>query len=315
MVEQYLKTPNDENAQVLFDVLTEIQDFSSLNDIESRRYPQAILGCVDEGKISYATPTVIGGDFCYWEYERENNLGMIFDDRRKFLKYAAANKLWDNHACFYASRIIELIESLPGDSVENLPDDSDDAVEWKEIAVMCKENVQKDLKPEEILKVLQNKKCHILYWYAWLAALRPNPMYTPALLKLADADAPLPEVVYALGQSRDARALPVLLAILKKKENKDDRLCCIAADAIGLLGDSSVEPQLLTALENNHANNPKAKICEALGKVGTMKSLPALQNIKTAKNYKTLASRDFDVASAARDAITAIKRRAVGDKK
>jgi hypothetical protein len=274
---EYQNQPNDENAGILHDYITTgYFNFSSSKNIilETIYYPR-LKTCNLNGEL----------------------VPLILDCRHEFLKAAMAQSLWDEYSEEYAQQIIELTGKLSGDSND---------------VIDLKENVAADLKPERILKELQKKDNEHLAWWVWLAVLRPHVSFKPVILELAETEYPLPETVYALWQSRDPRALPVMLTILKNKQNLDDCLCCIAAEAIGDLGDASVEPQLLDALQGNPSKNPKAKICEALGKIGTKKSLPALQKIATAEEYQSIrcGPDEFPISEKAKTAIAAIERRA-----
>ncbi len=118
-----------------------------------------------------------------------------------------------------------------------------------------------------------------------------------------EARSALPEVAYALRQSKDPRALPPLLHILTASQ--DDTAQCVAADALGELEDASVEPQLLDALAHCDDRCVKARVCRALGKVGTARSLPELRTLAADKRYQGA----INVAGAAREAVEAIEQR------
>jgi hypothetical protein len=277
--QNYHNNPNDSNALIFHKIIClnnpeEFIDIEEFQPIEILITPRNYFN----GEISL--------------------LESLLDDKHEYLKAAAAQLLWDGHSRENASRIIEIAAKLSGDS--------DDVLDLKE-------SVEADLKPERILEKLQDKNNNHLAWWAWLAALRPDVSLTPTILEMIKAQKPLPEAVYALRQSRDPRALPVMLSILKNQQNKDGQLCCIAAEAIGDLGDASVELQLLDALQNNHSRIPKMILCKTLGKIGTEKSLPELRRIATAKEYQPqgpCANGFVNVLGEAKTAIAAIERRA-----
>jgi HEAT repeat protein len=205
--------------------------------------------------------------------------------RDEDLRLVAARMLWLARSRQYAKDVV--------DFAERLAPTSDAARELKTLVTV-------DVAPQTIAANLAEKMD--LNWWAWLAAIRPHPSLVPALVQLAQDKDQLPEVLYALGQSKDSRTLPPLLNVLSESENRTARR--IAANAIGEIGDSTAEPGLLKALQREDSLTRSAA-CDALAKVGTVRSLPALHRLFTDKSD----ADGFNVAGTARRAVEAIKWR------
>ena len=95
-------------------------------------------------------------------------------------------------------------------------------------------------------------------------------------------------------QCKDSRALPTLLTTLTKSEETTS--CCIAADAIGEIGDSAVEMRLIQALVQCKDRRTEAAVCGALAKIGTARSLPELRKLAADTDHQGA----INIAGAAR---------------
>jgi hypothetical protein len=191
--------------------------------------------------------------------------------RHRELQIVAARNLWGRLSCKHAHQVIALAGMLPHDA--------DTATELKSI-------VEADLAPQRILAELRKPIADDTVWWAWLAALRPHPTLVPALMDLAKEKRPLLEVIYALWQAKDPRSLVLLFKILNECE--DYRARCLAAKAIGEIGGTSVEVQLLDALRRN-TGAPKDAILITLAEVGTARSLPELRKSADANSSNSSA--------------------------
>jgi hypothetical protein len=207
--------------------------------------------------------------------------------RHEDLRIAAARELWTRHSRRHAREVIAFAMKLAANS--------DAARQFK---LLC----DADLAPGRILVELRKPVGKDSAWWAWLAAMRPHPTLVPALIQMAQEKDALPEVVYALRQSKDPRSLPTLLTLLTKCD--DETVRCIAADAIGEMGTSAVEPQLVEALHREDRLT-RALVCRALAKVGTARSLPELRKLADDTGYQGTV----DVTGAASRAIKAIEGR------
>jgi hypothetical protein len=226
---------------------------------------------------------------------RDECIGGLLACRHNDLRIKAGRHLWARHSFRYARKVIAFTAKLAADS---------------NTARELKLRVEGDLAPKRILAELQRPDGDDTRWWVWLAAIRPHPSLVPSLIQLAQGKDPLPEVIYALGQSKDPRSLSPLLKVLT--ECQDGTTRCIAADAIGEIGDSTVEPQLIKLLRC--ADLPiqpwidppiQVALCHALAKIGTARSLPELRKLAVETSYPATV----DIARAARKAIKAIERR------
>ena len=123
----------------------------------------------------------------------------------------------------------------------------------------------------------------------------------PALLNgLKDKPENLSATMLSLGHSGDRRAVEPLLAIFAKG---DYRASGDAVEALGLIGGPGVEDKMLEAL--NRQGWTQVKACGALARVGTAKSLPALEKLASTKGY----TGALDIRGSAMRAVVAIEAR------
>jgi HEAT repeat protein len=214
---------------------------------------------------------------------KEEALAALLIDRHEDLRVVAAECLWETHSRRHARKVFELVDDLHAQS---------------DAARRLKETVEGELRT---LAESGPRADDDPAWWAWLAALRPNPAMLPALEELALRKPPLPEAIYALGQSKDARALGPLLKVLS---TGDDRIGGYAAEALGELGNPDAEPELTKALQRD-GQFLRANACKALGKIGADRALPELRRLAADKGYQGA----INVTGCARRAIAAIEAR------
>jgi hypothetical protein len=218
---------------------------------------------------------------------KEENLAKLLACGDRDLGIMAAKHLWEGHSRRHAGKVIAFATALTPDS---------------DLARDLKSTIESDLAPESILAGLRRPRDVDIVWWAWLAAMRPDPLLMPALAQLADEREPLAEATYALRLAKESLPLSDWLAVLARCEHKRGR--CIAADVIRQSGDSTTEPQLVEALRREDSLTRSA-VCDALAKVGTRRSLPALRRL-----LNDPGDRDgFNVKGAALKAIEAIEWR------
>jgi hypothetical protein len=172
----------------------------------------------------------------------------------------AASQLWNGKSRAYAPVVLSyLAKPLPGCGKE-----------FRQLLA----TTESDLAPESIRKELLHGKYE---WGAWLAFLRPAPEVVPLLIDHLELSTDYrDETILALGASGDQRALPVLLKCLSSGDYSD---VGFAASALAYYGDPETEGPLINALRHSHGAWDAAKICRALGVVGTTRALPHLRDM------------------------------------
>jgi hypothetical protein len=179
-------------------------------------------------------------------------------------RLAAARTLWRGHSRRHAAEVLKYLAAPPpgGDDYRDF-----------------QREVEASFRPEAILRELREGDYR---WGAWLAFLRPHKEFVPILLDgLKDQPELLSETVLALGNSGDRRALKPLLDLLK---SKDYGTAGAAAKALGYLGDPEAEPKLIEALAEGNSWR-QVSACGALAKMGTRRSLPALEKLANDNRY------------------------------
>ena len=192
----------------------------------------------------------------------------------------AAQVLWKMHSVRYAKEVLSKVQEDHGTSQD-----------WAPIHAL----VTRDCAPKAILDEVDKGDGR---WGLWLASLAPHADLVPTLLKIHERK-PTPYSSYALGASRDPRALEPLLAQL---ETRDYVMAGYAAQALGLLGMPEAEPHLVEALVDLNAW-PLAHACMALGQIGTPQAIPHLE-----KRIGTYGGA-IDVSGSAERAIQQIRQR------
>jgi hypothetical protein len=263
-VDKYRANPTETSAADVF---------QQLKRLRRRIYP--VINFTEPSELQYSCAVCVDSE--------EEALAVLLTDRREDLRVAAAECLWETHSRRHAREVLALVDGLHAQS---------------DAARRLKETVEIEL------RTLAAPRSHVdddPAWWAWLAALRPNPAMLPALEELVSRKRPLPEAIYALGQSKDARALAPLLKVLS---TGDVQMGGYAAEALGELGNPDAEPQLIQALQHD-GQFLKAKTCIALGKIGTDRALPELRRLAADKGYQGA----INVTGCARRAIAAIEAR------
>lgn len=218
---------------------------------------------------------------------REDELAGTIAKGRPADRVAAARALWAGHSRRHARTVLAFVAGDPPNA---------------DGFAALKRDVEADVRPEAVLRELRKEDYR---WAAWLAFLRPDTALVLDLLAgLRDRPEHRTETVLALGASRDRRALAPLLGLLK---GGDYRATSEAAQALGYLGLPDAEPDLLRVVEKN-PGLPSLEACLALGRVGTKKSLPALERLASYKGY----TGALNVRGVARRAIAAIEKRERG---
>lgn len=215
---------------------------------------------------------------------RESKLADTLSNGQPAERLAAARQLWEGHSRSHARDVTKLVEALPAgvDGVQAL-----------------KRRVDGDLQPEAIVRELREGDYR---WGAWLACLRPSKEAVPDLLAGLEGKPDYhAETLLALGASRDPRAIEPLLGILKSGEGRD---VGDAAHALGNFASPTVEAELL-AIVFEDSGWARLRACGALARVGTKKSLPALEAIANSTDY----TGALDISGVAMRAVVAIERR------
>ena len=104
------------------------------------------------------------------------------------------------------------------------------------------------------------------------------------------------QAVIALGQLRDASAVPPLLELLKRQD--DPLVRSEAAKALGLIGDPSALKILLNILKKEDDRFIKYHTVTSLGKIGDKKALKDLQKIIKEKKDDRLVLRSIEAIEA-----------------
>ena len=288
LVIDYLKNPTDEAAAVICRAMGPpwrfvYPPFSAAPDnIDFDPVPLELKGMPVVGEVQVVMvprPTLLDNE--------EEHLAKLLACRHKNVGIVAARHLWVRHSRRHASKVIAFATTLTADS--------DMARELKSI-------VEADVAPGKIDAELRRPVGDDPAWWAWLAAVHPHPSLAPIILRLSEDKDPSPEITYALRHVKDARPLGPWLKLLA--ESREKRVRCIAADAIGEIGDSAAEPELLKALQREDSLTRSAA-CDALAKVGTPRSLPALRKLFADKSDQD----GFNVAGAARRAVEEVEWR------
>ncbi|MGL6075868.1 MAG: HEAT repeat domain-containing protein [Fimbriiglobus sp.] len=199
-------------------------------------------------------------------------------------KLAAARELWKAQSRRQAANVLVFLAGSPpgGDGFRQL-----------------RREVEADLKPSSILRELKEGEYR---WGAWLAFLRPHEDLVPTLLEgLKKHPEYIDATMLALGNSGDARARGPLVELLESRETTTSSF---AASALGYLGDPEVEPILIQKLSKD-SGFIQVQACLALAKIGTSKSLPALQKHADNNGY----TGALNIQGCAKQAIEAIKKR------
>ena len=228
-------------------------------------------------------PSELRYSCCVFVDGEEEALAVLLTDRHEDFRVAAAECLWKTRSRRHAREVLAFVDGLHAQS---------------DAAKQLKEKVETDL---QTLRKPGPRLDDNPAWWAWLAALRPNPAMLPTLEELALRKPPVPEAIYALGQSKDDRALEPLLKVLS---TGDDQVGGYAAEALGELGNPDAEPDLARALQRK-GQFLKAKACKALGKIGTERALPELSRLAANKGYQGA----INVTGCAKRAIAEIEGR------
>lgn len=200
-------------------------------------------------------------------------------------RVSAADALWRGHSLKYAEDVLQFLAN------GNLEDK-----QFQELQTY----VRTSLQPKDIL--WQMKKGDYR-WGAWLSFLQPHRDLVPTLIETHKSELDYtPETVLALGKSRDARARDLLIGLLTEKHYRKPG---DAAQALGLLGDATVEPALLEVLSTESVW-VKVRVCRALGIVGSDRAIKSLKRIV---EDKTVAGGELNVARIAQEAIENISKR------
>lgn len=114
------------------------------------------------------------------------------------------------------------------------------------------------------------------------------------------------ETLYALGRSKDPRAVVPLRLLMK---GEDYKVSGDAAAALGAFDDPKYEPELIPLLaDGEHSGWRQVKICQALKRFGTPAAIPELEKLAAPGRWYGA----LDVDGCATAAIAAIKKRAGG---
>jgi hypothetical protein len=249
MIEGYLKNPTNAAADRLHKELHGPNSFRTF-----------------DGAFKFSIPDeFVHGDALGLDGEEEA-LADLLTCRHEVLRVDAATGLWVGHSLRHAREALKAIEKP-----------SVGAVSMRQSIAL----IDAELKPERILAELQKPVGDDTRWWAWLAALRPNPVLFSDLARLAKQEPPLVEAVYALGQSKDPRALSTLLEVWCASADKDSRysdVCRIAARAIVAMEDPATESRLIELLGRKDCP-AKPLACGILGVIGTARSLPELRRL------------------------------------
>lgn len=197
---------------------------------------------------------------------------------------AAARALWKGRSRRHAAEVLKYLAGSPpgGAAFRTFRGEVEDA-----------------LQPAAVLRELQKGD---YLWGTWLAFLRPHKDFVPVLLKGLKAHPDeRAETMLALGSSGDPRALEPLLALLASKEY---RPAGEAAQALGYLGMAEAEPKLIDALAPGN-NWRQVNACLALAKLGSRKSLPALEKLARSDD----GTGALNVGGCAERAIKSIEKR------
>ena len=237
--------------------------------------------------ISFPTPKILQFSCAVMISPRAQKLAWQLENAKGPSQLGAAKELWRGHCRPHAEAVLKFLE----DSKSQSPDFRD-----------FRREVEISLQPESILNELKEGD---FKWGAWLAYLRPHKSLVPVLLEALKNDpkkVKLAETLVALGKSNDKRAIEPLIQFLMSDGYYDS---WAAATAIGLVEIEvpGLEDQLLACLPKKRGL-AAAEVCDVLGKIGTKKSLPKLQEIAAIK-YEGV----IDVAGAAKRAIEKINQR------
>jgi HEAT repeat protein len=243
------------------------------------------IGSVPD-QLQYSCGVSVNGD------EEELASTMADSEKSAAERALAAHRLWNGHSRRHAIEVLKFSVDAPlgGDEFRQLQREIDMSFD------------------PAMMKLELEKRDPV--WAAWLAFLRPNEKCVPLLVDAVEnskqSDYRIAATL-ALGNSGDARALKPLLALATG--GGDSQLAGFAAAALGYLGDASAEPELIKLLAASDAWR-QVKAAGALSKIGTDKSLPALDALLNDKRYTgALAVRG--TAEAARASIQHRQRVAI----
>jgi hypothetical protein len=196
----------------------------------------------------------------------------------------AARVLWQKHSRRYSR---DTLKVLTGEAAKTREGEN------------LRQIIENSFKAENIRRELQNGDYK---WGTWLASLRPHASLVPMLLEnLKKNQEPLPETIFALGQSRDKRAYEPLTHLL----NADDYVTKgFAAAALGHFGNPDAEPLLIQALSSSHYW-VRVKACRALSMIGTRRAVPALERLAKDDRFTGVSN----VQGMAQYALDSIKER------
>ncbi len=124
---------------------------------------------------------------------------------------------------------------------------------------------------------LKSEKMQVRYLTVEVLSRLPDPRITEKLLPCLDDPAWLvmATAARALGERKVSQARDKLIALL---EHKDQRVRIAAVDALGLLGDVSVQADLTKLLAAEKEWRVKSAACEALCRLKAVDALPALRS-------------------------------------
>jgi len=116
-----------------------------------------------------------------------------------------------------------------------------------------------------------------------LGKLGDRKAVLPLIAALDDEDDKvLDNVIFALGELGDARAVPHLVRVLGR--NKSERARKSAAKALGMLGSRDAVDALIAALKDTDFKVRKSA-ARSLGQIGDRKAVPALKSAMNDPDY------------------------------
>ncbi len=236
---------------------------------ESLTLPDELYGdtkFISKSTLDHPTPSVLQFSCAVTISLYAEKLASQLEDGKGATQLEAAKELWRGRCRPHAESVLKFLDN----SKSQDPDFRD-----------FRHEAEASLKPDAIRKELKEGKYE---WGTWLAYLRPHESLVPVLLeelKNEQRQRELPETLIALGKSNDRRVVEPLIHLLLSGDHFD---VWAAATAIGLLEIEvpELEDHLLESLRGQKGL-AVATISRLLGKVGTKKSLPQLQELTAIK--------------------------------
>ena len=214
----------------------------------------------------------------------ESDWSRLLADGDLGLRITAAGVLWQKHSGLFSRQVLKFLDEEMSESNE---------------MQTLRRKVEESFQPDSILRELREGDYG---WGAWLAFLRPDAGFVPTLLENLDTNAKhRAETLMALGKTRDRRAFEPLRKFLQSGE---DRISGFAAEALGHLGLSEGEPLLIDALASDNGWL-QVNACQGLSRIGTRRSIPALERLATDDRYTGALS----IREMARRAIESVNAR------